>query len=111
MELDVVWSGVADWGIFWATFAPSCPNNCRTFALPERFIYSSTRLSAWIPSLRIGGMSAGAKRALHAGRTTGFNWTLIAQECGYYDQARLIAEFNEFTDAALSPMDDCLSAR
>ena len=56
------------------------------------------------------------QRALHAGRTTGFNWTRIAQDCGYYDQAHLIADFKEFSGAApaarpVSPMGDCLSAR
>lgn len=41
------------------------------------------------------------QRALDAERTqVEWKWTRIAQECGYYDQAHLIADFREFTGAA-----------
>ena len=41
------------------------------------------------------------QRALHLERTCpAWNWTRIAQECGYYDQAHLIAAFRQYTGAA-----------
>ena len=56
------------------------------------------------------------QRALQAERTTDFNWTRIAHDCGYYDQAHLISDFWEFkgeapTGRPVSAMGDCLAAR
>ncbi len=43
------------------------------------------------------------QRALQLERTCpAWTWTRIAQECGYYDQAHLIAEFRQFTGAVPS---------
>ena len=43
------------------------------------------------------------QRALQLERTCpAWTWTRIAQECGYYDQAHLIAEFHQFTGAVPS---------
>ncbi len=57
------------------------------------------------------------QKALHLERTCpAWNWTRIAQECGYYDQAHLIAAFRQYTGAAptarpKSAMGSALAAR
>jgi AraC-like DNA-binding protein len=42
-------------------------------------------------------------------RSTAFDWTRIAQECGYYDQAHLIGDFRELAD--LTPSELILASK
>jgi transcriptional regulator GlxA family with amidase domain len=46
-------------------------------------------------------------RAAALGRSAAFDWTRVAHECGYYDQAHLIRDFRELAEVTPS---DLLSA-